>query len=63
MPSCPFVSMTTPTPPATVVPLIPAIKVAVWVPFLPTRMVLDSPAIPLLPMSMLLLPGSEIDPG
>src|SRR5262249_28645945 len=48
--------MITPTPPATVTPLTPAIYVLVWVPVVPMRIVLASAATPLLAMSMLLLP-------
>ena len=42
--------------PPSVVPLIPAMKVAVCVPLVPIRIVPDSPALPELAMSMLLEP-------
>jgi hypothetical protein len=45
----------TPTPPATVTPLIPATYVACWVPCVPIRMPPESRATPVFPMSMLSL--------
>src|SRR5450759_2792184 len=62
VPSCPLPLTKTATPPALVAPLIPAMKVAVWVPTVPIRIVLDSPA-PVLPMSMLLMPVARLDPA
>jgi hypothetical protein len=35
------------------VPLMPAMTVFFWVPWVPIRIVFDSPAPPMLPMSML----------
>ena len=56
-PSWPFELTTTGwgVPPR-VVPLIPAMNVAVWLPLLPIRIVPDSPATPALAMSMLFEP-------
>src|SRR5262249_26818186 len=54
-PSWPF-EFTTTVEPATFAPKIPAINVLVCVPWLPMRIVFGSPAVPGLPMSILLLP-------
>jgi hypothetical protein len=59
----PLASIITPTPPATVAPLIPAIKVFVWFPIPPMRIVFDSAATPKLPMSILLLPVVGLKPA
>ena len=57
VPSLPFELTTTGwAVPPTVVPLIPAMKVAVCVASVPIRIVPDSPATPPLAMSMLLEP-------
>ena len=56
-PSWPFDLTTTGwVAPPRAVPLIPAMKVAVWVPLVPIRIVPDSPALPALATSMLLEP-------
>src|SRR5437764_134434 len=47
--------MRTATPLGTVAPLMPAMNVVLWVPCLPIRMVLASPATPRWKMSILLL--------
>src|SRR6476659_9658498 len=63
VPRCPVESMITPTPFATVTPLMPAIYVAVSLLTVPIRIVLDSPAIPRAPISMLLLPVVRLAPA
>jgi len=63
VPSCPLESTSTAEPAIAVAPLIPAIKHAVCVPPVPIRMVLDSPATPLFPISMLLSPVVRLDPA
>ena len=62
MPSCPLAFATT-VEPATATPLMPAIKVLVWVPCMPTRIVLASAATPTLPMWILLLPIVRLLPA
>src|SRR5205085_2757342 len=62
MPSFPL-EFTTTWVPVTGTPEIPAIKVAIWVALLPMRIVLDSPATPTLPKSMLLLPVVRFAPA
>src|SRR5437870_10248 len=53
----------TPTPLGTVTPLMPAIKVAFCMPVVPIRILLDSPATPASPMSMLFLPVVRFPPA
>ena len=62
MPSLPVLFTTTALP-VTAAPLMPAMKVAVCVPWVPMRMVLDSAAAPALPISMLLLPVVRLNPA
>src|SRR5882724_4724984 len=61
-PSCPLL-LTTTAEPVTAVPLIPAIKDLLWVPCVPTRVVLASAATPALPISILLLPIVRLPPA
>src|SRR5882672_11484776 len=65
VPSWPALSITTATALAlaVVTPRMPAMNAAACVPAVPIRMVLDSPAIPVLPMSILLLPVVRLDPA
>ena len=56
MPSWPLAFTITGMPCDRFCPLMPAIKVAVWVPCVPMRIVFASPATPALPISILLLP-------
>src|SRR6266542_6929453 len=61
-PSCPELLSRTGTP-VTPAPLIPAMKVAVWVPPVPIRIVFDSAATPELPIQMLLFPVVRLLPA
>ena len=63
MPRWPLESIITPTPPATVTPLIPAMYVLDCLPPVPIRIVLASPATPTLPISILLLPVVRCEPA
>ncbi len=58
-PSCPLV-LTTTVEPATATPLMPAIKVLVWIPAVPTRVVSDSPATPTVADVDIVIACSEI---
>src|SRR6266571_1928800 len=61
-PSRPLLFTTTAAP-AMADTLMPAIKVAVWVPTFPMRILLDSPAKPALPIAILLLPVVRAEPA
>src|SRR5438477_12838587 len=61
-PSLPL-ELTTTWTPLTATPEMPAIKVPLCVPFVPIRILADSPATPLWPISMLLLPVVRLLPA
>ena len=61
-PSCPL-ALTTTGEPVIAVPLIPAIKALLWVPCVPTRIVLVSAATPALPISILPSPIVRLPPA
>src|SRR5437773_6762307 len=61
-PSLPL-ELTTTCAPLTATPEMPAIKVPLCVPFVPIRILADSPATPLWPISMLLLPVVRLLPA
>src|SRR6202158_592508 len=63
VPSWPLLSTNTTAPPLIVVPPIPAMKVLLCVPLLPTRIVFDSAATPWFPMSMLDVPVVRLKPA
>ena len=63
VPSWPLAFMKTGVPLGVVFPIMPAIYVAVWVPWVPMRMVLASPATPRFPISILLSPVVRLLPA